>query len=256
MSRILSKILFTTFITSLFASANALAISFETSTFNPPANSEVGVQAGELEISLNYDQATERMDISALFEENANGYKANFFFLTITDGGAPSGEPQSVVFFDAVSPDEIIVSAYDYMPSDTDEEFRPVIASAEGELVFSTLSQETTPVISASQTNSDTTVRYDLALDSSQIPGVSFGSAIGIWMQSMGLYEEFQTTRSYDSSGALVAIAADISSPGSYGYLDFANATTTLDSTETPEPATAVLLLAGLVGIASFRKKA
>lgn len=233
-------------VTAVPASANTFTYQGDSTVVPPGGDSSSG--AGAHTFTFAYDDVTDVLDLSITFQQNAAGFVANLFFFTITDGPMPAPGTQTTVFFDASHAD-VRVSGYENVAFDGNTE--PVINAAAGDLLFSTLLAPG-PVLGATATPGLGSVTYTLSLDGSGLPGLSFGTSIGIWLQSMGLYQQFGLFSTYDAnSGRLTALEADAGSPAGYGWYDVPHA-----PTEVPEPFTATLLGTGLAALALRRKKA
>jgi len=232
------------------SSASATSYTYEVSTTNPPVDAdlvEIGGTAGDAIVSFTYDEDTELLTLDATFFENAAGSVADFFFFTITDGSVPATgitDQQTTIFVDLEN--EYITG------SEYAGEISTPISAAAGDLVFSSLDDpsgaaDIVPALEITRSNMQTTIR--LALASELLPGVSFGSEVGVWLQYFGL-EADQLV--YNTDGSLAVLDPSINADGGYSFIDVSDQISS--PSEVPEPATVALLLAGVAGMAFFRK--
>ncbi len=237
----------------LSSSASATSFTYEVDTTNPPADAdlvEIGGTAGEAIVSFTYDEDSELLELEATFFQSDRGSIADFFFFTITDGSVPStgitGD-QTTIFVDLEN--EIVTGSEYAGLVDT-----PIAATAGGP-VFSSLGgastlAETIRAKEIVRSDLETTVRLTLA--SEFLPGVSFGTEVGVWLQYFGLEED---QLAYNPDGSISVLNPSINSQGGYSFIDVADQLSAPNApSEVPEPATVALLLAGVAGMAFFRK--
>ncbi len=242
----------------LSSSASATSFSYEVDTSTPPMDAmlvEIGGTAGDAIVSFNYDEDTELLDVEATFFENSSGSIADFFFFTLTDGSVPSQgitSEQTTIFVDLTNQNGFNISGTQY----AGEVDQPIDA-ASGDVVFSSISAPSSlsqilPSSEVIRSQMETTVRLTLA--SEFLPGVSFGSEVGVWLQYFGLEAD---QLAYNPDGSLAVLNPSINSAGGYSFIDVADQIATASTpapSEVPEPATVALLLAGVAGMAFFRK--
>jgi len=235
---------------SLVAStASATPFTYQVDTFNPPvgSNVEIGGTAGDADVTISYDASTELLQFDATFFANAASSVADFFFFTITDGAVPAtgiNSAQTTIFVDLLNG---FVSGNQYNPIDGAVD--PTIAAAAGPLVFSPFSGPNA-VVSKSVSSTPTSTTVSLTLASSVLPGVSFDSQIGLWLQYFGL--DFSQV-SYNADGSLRTLTPDINSVGGYSFIDVADG---VSNAEVPEPSSVALLLMGIAGMVGLRRRA
>lgn len=248
----LSKLIVTTvsiIAVSLIAAVSpafATTYSYTGDTSVVPPGGQVFAGAGENIFTFEYDDTTEILNLTITYQQNAAGHLTNFFFFTISEGPMPVAGTESTIFFD-VSHGDIRVTGHESVHFDGATQ--PAIDAASGNLLFSTLLPGANPVLAASVTPGVGSVTYKLSLDSSMLPGASFGPFIGIWFQSAGLDPAYGLYTDYNAAGRLSALEVDIGLPPGYGYYDVSD-----QDTSVPEPFTGLMLATGLA-VARLRRK-
>ena len=243
-----------TLLFSFSFSASATTFNFAANSSDTFANSAIFEGSGTFDVLISYDDVTEILDFNITYNANQNGFLTNFFFFTITQGGSPAAGTNTTVFFDASQVGAPVISAYSNV--NFDGSTQPIIDTASGALRFSTLNGPAAEVLNSSSATTATTATYNLRLDSALLPGVDFGSSIGIWLQSAGLFLPQGTFATYDAAtGRFSELVASIASDGGYGFFDIEGASTTvITGDEVPEPLTSALLLMGVIPALARRR--